>query len=83
MTWAEQVKSREVQSLSLSYIPLKGLISDTTSIRLAVKLIYVPYVVEINCKNVTRIYYNSWYMSDRQNDDNKLVSVSLKSNTKR
>lgn len=83
MTWAEQVKSREVQSPFLSYILLKGLISDTASIRPAVKLIYISYVVEINCKNVTRIYYNSWYVSDRQNNDNKLVSVSLKSNTKR
>jgi len=83
MTWAEQVKSKEVQSPPLSYIPLKRLILDTASIRLAVQLIYIPYVVEINCKNITRIYYNSWYVSDRQNDDNELVSVSLKSNTKR
>jgi len=28
------------------------------------------------------IYYNSQYVSDKQNDDNGLVSVRLESNTK-
>jgi len=45
MTWAEQVKSREVQSFSLSYVPLKEITLDTTSI---------GSVVEINCENAVQ-----------------------------
>jgi len=53
MTWTEQVESKEVQNLSLSYAPLKGMMLDITSMKPAVKPIHIPHTMEINCENTS------------------------------
>jgi len=54
MSWAEQVKSGEVQSPSLSYAPLKEMMPDTTSMGPAVEPMHIPHAMEIDCENVSQ-----------------------------
>ena len=53
ITWAEQVKNWEVQSPSLFYMSLKEVMSDTVSMRPAIKSMHVPHTVEINSTNTS------------------------------
>ena len=50
-SWA---KHGEVQSLSLSYAPLKEMMPDTASMGPAVEPMHVPHAMEINCENVSQ-----------------------------
>jgi len=48
LTWAEQVENGKIESPSLSYVTVKEAITDTTSMKPVVKLMYVPYTTDIN-----------------------------------
>jgi len=54
LTWAKQVENREIQSLSLFYVPLKKVITDTMYMELIVKPIYILYTMEINNTNISQ-----------------------------
>ena len=47
-TWTEQVKSRELESPSLSYASLKKGINDSANVATAIEPMLIPHTMEIN-----------------------------------